>query len=164
MDNLEGLFDVQCNDLQFPKTIQPSHARWEEVAPSSQLLTNGDAHLTNGLTNGAKAQDHGEQPTADGIFQPLDPVYPRNFTIHDVYLESAPYSSIGLPGLDGATHDIGPSGLSGIDVEVADLLPPACRRAFDAAEERELEWKSRWLAEAADGKRASLLGTYLWTQ
>ena len=91
------------------------------------------------------------------IFPQLDAVYARNFRIHDVCLETAPDSIVGVPGLvddDGRLENIAD--------DVVDELPPECREAFQEARFREAEWRRRWQTESVDGKRAHFLPATAW--
>src|SRR6266480_1248281 len=78
--NSNGLYDIHTNSMQWPSALQPTHARWS-VEDAKDL----SAELAEKMT----------------IFPKLDAVYARNFRIHDVYLETAPDSTLGVPGIDG---------------------------------------------------------------
>ena len=91
------------------------------------------------------------------IFPTLDAVYARNFRIHDFYLETAPDSVMGIPGIADDEK-----GLENIPDNVVDELPPECREAFLVARSGETAWKSRWSTEAVDGKRAHFLPATAW--
>lgn len=161
--NTVGIFDIQCSKFQYPKTMQPSHARWEDMLDSTLQQLGTDPGGNGVLTHKTSHEDPTTADVEETIFKPLPEVYQRNFMIHDVHLQGAPSTSMGLPGLDSGTHDIGVEGVLGIDRDILEELPPGCHEALEAAQSREFEWKSQWLAEAVDGNRATLLGTHLWT-
>ena len=91
------------------------------------------------------------------IFPRLDAVYARNFRIHDVYLETAPDSKMGIPGVADDETSLGD-----IPDDIADELPLECHEAFQEARLRETEWKTRWQTEAVDGRRAHFLPATAW--
>lgn len=136
--NSGGLYDIHTNTMQWPKIMQPTHARWIEVDDE------GDGE------NETPAQHHSQ-------FSKLHPVYARHFRIHDLCLESAPDSNMGDPGF-GAEG----SNLSCVPPEVLDELPAECRQAFNEAAEKELSWRSKWLNESTDGHRAYILPSVDW--
>ena len=127
--------------MQWPSILQPTHGRW------SVENDGGD----NGNDLGA------ESAKKMTIFSRLDAVYARNFRIHDVHLETAPDSTMGVPGI----ADNG-EGLDNIPDDVVDELPPECRGPFEDARSGEAAWKSRWRTEAVDGKRAHFLPATAW--
>lgn len=164
-DAHNGVYNIHTNVMEYPKSMQPTHARWEPVRPAdlSSLSLNDDAHAT---TNGemildSKTTDDKPKKQSD-IFPDLDPVYARNFMIHDIHYESAPYSNIGIPGPDGDYLDRGPNGLSNIPDDILAELPADCRKEFDKAVSREVEWKNKWRTEKHDGHRGTFLPTYSW--
>lgn len=137
------MYDVHTNIMQYPKTMQPTHAKWVQIN-DKDVKANGQ--LTNGDTN-----DHvDEVPT---MFTPVKPIYSRNYMIVDTAYETAPYSSLGNPGPDGDVHDIGFTGLSAISNDIKAELPPECLAAFEEALAKELEWKNKWGTEATDAHR-----------
>jgi chromatin structure-remodeling complex protein RSC7 len=153
-ENNEGHYDIHTNTLQWPKTMQPTHARWETVKPEgANAQQSGQGRLTNGTHD--DEDDVGQELSS--IFQRLDPVYPRNFMIHDIHLKSAPDSSLGPPGLD-----TDPQSLSNLPSDIVDELPADCRQAFEEAKKREMAWKSQWNTEATDGKRGKFMPTVDW--
>jgi len=87
----------------------------------------------------------------------LNPVYTRNFRIHDMCLETAPDSTLGDPGIGE-----GLKGLSIIPQAVVEELPAECQQAFEEARAREAEWKGRFSTERTDGRRAHFVPTTLW--
>ena len=161
---MDGLFDIQCNDRQYPKTMQPSHARWEDAGEHGRNgITNGSAKLLEHASTNGGPPTNSDDHVDETIFKPLPAMYSNNFMIHDIYLQGAPHTSMGLPGLDSGAHDIGSNGMLGIDPEILEVLPPECRGDMEAVQAREVEWKSRWLTEGVDGNRAIFLATHLWT-
>ncbi|CAG8955504.1 hypothetical protein HYFRA_00010371 [Hymenoscyphus fraxineus] len=137
--NIHGVYDVHTNTMQYPASMQPTHARWEHIddeAVAAEILVNGQG------TGAAKT-----------IFPPVNPVISRNHIIIDTVFETPPSFHLGVPGPDGHGVDLSFNGLEGVSDELKDLLPPECREAFEAALTKEKEWKSRWATEAEDGHR-----------
>ncbi|KAI1097286.1 chromatin remodelling complex Rsc7/Swp82 subunit-domain-containing protein [Jackrogersella minutella] len=128
--NLSGVYDVHTNVMQFPASMQPTHARVEQVADSSA-------------------------PTGSARFPPLDPKIPRNFKVVDTSMETPP---AGLSRAVYEQREV-PSfladfqGLGAVSKEILDELPPECREAFDKALEEENEWKAKWGPESAKAHR-----------
>ena len=148
--NLGGIYDPHTNIMQYPAIMQPTHARWERVPPPSEDVPNG--------VNGHKAitdEDTVMQmdATPETIFPPVKPIYSRNYLITDTIYETPPSSTMGIPGPDGDTYDIGFNGLSNVPDDILDELPPDCRKAFEEARAKELKWKSGWSTEALDTER-----------
>lgn len=146
---LPGVYDIHTNTMQYPTTAQPTHARWERADTEPDVTA-----ITNGM-NGHTIESSDPTPTT---LPKLDPVYARNFRIHDLCLESAPDSTLGPPGLD-----LDPTSLINVSRDVLDELPVECRAAFMEARGRELEWKGRWLTEETDGLRASFIPSTQWS-
>lgn len=121
--------------MQWPSHLQPTHARWELV----------DDRNNTGSSN------------SPGRLPRLDPVYGRNFRIHDLCLESAPESWFGTTGLDEELD-----GLSSIPPTVLEELPADCLRSFQEAKAREAKWREKWHTERIDGLRAHLLPSVEW--
>lgn len=124
--------------------MQPTHARWEAV--------DTQAHPTVDVTSTAR-----EISKLSMNLPKLDPVYARNFRIHDLCLESAPDSALGPPGIG---YDQG--SLTNIPQHVLDELPAECLQAFQQAKNREIDWKSQWRTESIDGMRAHFLPAAAW--
>ncbi|KAI1846902.1 hypothetical protein JX266_007123 [Neoarthrinium moseri] len=124
--NNAGVYDIHTNTLQFPTTMQPTHARIEPVFDSSS-------------------------PSQSSIFPPLDRKIPRNFRVIDTVMETPP---IGLQSAAYQSERNVPSflepfqGLSAMSDDIKDLLPPECRKAFDEALDQENTWKAKWGPEA----------------
>jgi chromatin structure-remodeling complex protein RSC7 len=120
-----GIYDIHTNMMQVPASMQPTHARIEQVADS-----------TVGVP-GSK------------IFTPLDPSVPRNFKILDVTMETPPCGIApgSFPGKDVPDFLKDFQGLGAMSDEIKDLLPPECRVAFDAALAKENAWKAKWGTE-----------------
>ncbi|KIW23801.1 uncharacterized protein PV07_11974 [Cladophialophora immunda] len=135
LENINGVYDIHTNVMQYPAHMQPTHARWEIVDD----------------------QEDTEALEKSGRLPHLDPVYGRNFRIHDLCLESAPESWYGTPG----TPEEGNS-LSSIPVSILEELPADCLRAFEEARSREAEWRGKWHTEREDGLRARLLPSFEW--
>lgn len=141
--NLGGIYDIHTNSMQYPKIMQPTHARWERVPPpdprvasrlaqglSSLSLANND-DSNNELQPEDTTQENTEQnetapddTTADTEKQRTNPpVSPfptvpvplsRRFAIHDIHYETPSSSNLGIPGPDGDVHDLGTNGLISI--------------------------------------------------
>ncbi|RFU32181.1 Adenosinetriphosphatase/Nucleoside-triphosphate phosphatase, partial [Scytalidium lignicola] len=146
--NLNGIYDPHTNIMQYPKIMQPTHAKWEqindhEMAPTAK--TNGTA--TNGTSG--HHQDSGDHT----IFTPVKPIYSRNYMIVDTVYQSAPTSHLGVPGPDADDYDLGINGLSSVPDDIKAELPPECRKAFDEALAKEKQWKGRWGSQSEDGHR-----------
>jgi chromatin structure-remodeling complex protein RSC7 len=140
--NLNGIYDPHTNVMQYPKIMQPTHARWEQIddneVESQNLLLNGQA---------------GKEAEVSSIFPPVKPLYSRNFRIVDTAYESAPSVQYGIPGLDGDVYDIGFNGISSVSDEIKAELPPECLAAFENALVKEKQWKSKWGTEDTDTMR-----------
>ena len=130
--------------MQYPKTMQPTHARWEQIDDNA---VQAKLRITNGHT-----EDHedGEDHT---IFTPVKPIYSKNFMIVDTVYESAPFVNLGVPGPDGDTYDLGFNGLSSVPDDIKAELPPECLKAFEDALEKEMQWKNKWEAESQSAHR-----------
>ncbi|KAK3712961.1 chromatin structure-remodeling complex subunit RSC7 [Vermiconidia calcicola] len=168
--NLGGVYDTATNMMFYPKIMQPTHARWEQIPPPESPAQAEQKQLTNGLpnghlTNGTSSHDDGmdtDQPQAESseptIFTPVPPVVSRNFTVIDTHFISPPLHSTGYPGPDGYIEDpaSGPNGLSSVPDDIVDKLPEDCRRAFQQARETERSWKKGWGTEVQSGLRGAL--------
>jgi len=115
--------------------MQPTHARWE--------LVNDEYDA--------------EASAKTSRLPPLDPVYGRNFRIHDLCLESAPESWLGRPGPDAEGE-----GLASIPPKILEELPEDSLAAFQEAKVREAEWRGKWHSERVDGLRARFLPSIDW--
>lgn len=138
--NLNGIYDVHTNVVQYPKIMQPTHARWVQIDDDEVA---------------AKVQAGTYVPEKDTIFPPVDPIYSRNYMVVDTYYDSNPTTNYN-PGLDGDSRDLGFNGLSAITPEVYAALVeehPECVQAFDEALARELEYKKKWQSETTDTLR-----------
>ena len=121
--------------------MQPTRARWEQIPPTENQ------------------QKQSCDPTSKPRFPPVPLRMARNFYIADTYMELPP---LGMPNSTVTSYqrDAGPpdflaafDGLSAVSDEIANLLPPECRTAFDKAVGHEKEWKSRWGTEAECASR-----------
>ncbi|KAL4896532.1 chromatin remodelling complex Rsc7/Swp82 subunit-domain-containing protein [Aspergillus ambiguus] len=135
--NLEGTYEIHTNVMQYPKIMQPTHARWERLPPPDPRVA---AKLTKdmstlSLTNGVDANDAAAvvaeertetaepvasvedgtqsqtEETRESIFSDIPAALSRRFAITDIYYETPPYSNMGVPGPDGDVHDLGTNGL-----------------------------------------------------
>jgi chromatin structure-remodeling complex protein RSC7 len=116
--------------MQFPASMQPTHARIVQVADSAA-------------------------PSESKVFTPLDPKIPRNFKVIDTIMEtprtgiaSAVYQQQNVPPF---LKDF--QGLGAVSDDIKDLLPPECRKAFDDALDKENEWKAKWGPESENAHR-----------
>ncbi|KAL4947334.1 chromatin remodelling complex Rsc7/Swp82 subunit-domain-containing protein [Aspergillus filifer] len=181
--NLGGTYDIHTNIIQYPKIMQPSHARWERLPPpdprTASKLTQGMSTLTlsNGVTENeaaqAEAEDQENKPEEEtpSIFSTIPATLSRRFAILDVQTESPQYSNMGIPGPDGDVHDLGANGLISVadpkypefvNPEILDELPPECKEALIEAASHEWEWKSKWCSEVDDGARVAPRKSYAW--
>lgn len=165
--NLNGVYDIHTNVMQYPKIMQPTHGRWEQMPPSPPSLgaLGINANQADGTPpGGTSSQLHGtgpvEMPGSDSVFPDIAPVYIRNYMIADTYYVSPPVSGLGIPGPDEEVLDIGPPGLSNVPDDVAAELPKECRRAFEEIQMEELKWKHGWGGEVKDRARAKLRISY----
>lgn len=114
--------------MHYPKTMQPTHARIEQVP----------------------VDEEDKATTEDTLFTPVPAKVAKNFFVADTYLEMPP---AGLP--TGAYEPRDPSdplasfnGLGVVSDEIKNMLPPECRNAFDTALNHEKEWQLRWGPES----------------
>jgi chromatin structure-remodeling complex protein RSC7 len=156
--NLEGVYDPHTNMMHYPKIMQHTHVRWEQVTDEDNdaHMTNGISHLTNGVNGVHLNGTRHDETRRKTKFPPVDPIISRNFMVVDTIFESPPHSGLGIPGPDGDALDVGTNGISNISDDILDELPAECRRAFEEAKERELEWKGRWGSEHRDGARGDV--------
>jgi chromatin structure-remodeling complex protein RSC7 len=146
--NLNGVYDPHTNRMQYPTTMQPTHARWEPAPDDLSTMTSDIKTLT--FNSSSQPPSPSSKKT---IFTPVAPVYSRNFCIVDTVYENPPASNLGIPGPDGAVMDIGFNGLEGVSQDIIDELPEDCRREFEKALEKERIWKGGWHTESRDGMR-----------
>jgi chromatin structure-remodeling complex protein RSC7 len=165
--NLDGVYDNNTNMIFYPKIMQPTHAAWEYIKPSSSQRPPSRGHATNGnlLTNGDVNGDHHDNATHNGsttsqptIFTEVPAVVSRNFTVTDIVYHAPPIDGASEPGPDGLmdASSFGPSGLSGIGQDLIDELPEDCRAALKAARSAETRWRQQWATEAHSGQRGTL--------
>ncbi|KFY64212.1 hypothetical protein V497_01796 [Pseudogymnoascus sp. VKM F-4516 (FW-969)] len=151
--NLTGVYDPHTNTMQYPQSMQPTHARWE---PVEQPLDDATAGM-QAITVSAPSPSSDPSASADTIFPPVPPQLARNFLIVDTVYENASHSNLGIPGPDGEGMDLGYSGLGGVGEDIKELLPEECRVAFERAVERERVWKGGWGTEEQDARRGRLV-------
>jgi chromatin structure-remodeling complex protein RSC7 len=137
--NLNGVYDIHTNQMHYPRIMQPTHVRIEQVVD----------------------REESSQPNTSTVFRPIKPFISRNFLIMDTHLETPP------AGVSAAAYDVpfrtSPSdyeasaaadflspfkGLRAVPDDVRDLLPEECRQAFDDAKDKEEGWFARWGNEA----------------
>ncbi len=142
--------------------MQPTHARWEQVHPSSTQLQapRANANDLEGLAHGTPRHANDSDQTTSSIFSGVPPVLTRKFMISDTYYESPLTSTLGYPGPDEAVLDVGAPGLTHVSEEVLAELPEECRQAFDKARAEEKDWKGKWSSEDDDHARATVRITY----
>ena len=142
-NNIDGVYEIHTNTMHYPASMQPTHARIEQVVDTDSKEDAGSA-----------------------AFPPLKPAISRNFMVTDTYMEMPPAgisaASYNVP-FRGAAPDhesyvqsdyLAPfQGLSAVPQEIRDLLPEECRKAFDKAARREDEWHSKWGTEATSKSR-----------
>jgi chromatin structure-remodeling complex protein RSC7 len=132
--NLDGLYDIHTNAMQWPRHMQSTHGHWEKV-------------------DDRDADDEEEEYRLPH----LDPVYSRNFRIHDFAMEASPDSNLVPPGMEWDENS-----LSSIPTEILDELPLDCLEALKQAQSRESEWRDKWKSEKRDGLRANFLPSLEW--
>ncbi|KAL8639410.1 MAG: hypothetical protein Q9228_003555 [Teloschistes exilis] len=137
--NLEGIYDPHTNAFQYPKIMQPTHARWETISTHSSVSIDGSTNQ-----NGRAEIDCHAVPL----------ILKRNFMISDMYFQGPPVSGFGLPGPDEEVLDVGPPGLAAMSESAANALPVDCRIAWDSARKEEARWKYTWSGEDRDGARS----------
>jgi chromatin structure-remodeling complex protein RSC7 len=157
--NLDGVYDMNTNMMFFPKIMQPTHAKWEQIHPESAVAES--KRLTNGLTNGHHGANDTDATTGSQdptIFSKVPSVISRNFTVIDTVYQAPPISGAGYPGPDGHVEDptSGPNGLSSVPDSLLDELSAECRAAFEEARAAETRWKRQWGTEAHSGQRGLL--------
>ena len=149
--------------MQYPKIMQHTHAKWEQVYPetieSAAQNMLDDRILSDDLNrNGPIGHEHDQ--TTETIFTPLPEHLARNFMIVDTYARGPPTSTFGFPGLPGSVVDVGPPGLTAISEDVIAVLPEESQRAFLEVRKEARRWQSRWSTEEQDKMRAVVHITY----
>ena len=140
--NLEGVYDTHTNSLQYPKIMQPTHARWEEsTCPTYSPSAEPDQ-------------------ARESRFPRVPAILKRNFLISDIYYVNPPVSDVGNPGPDGDILDVGTPGVATTSVSVAAEMPADCLLALKRARSDAMKWKNSWAGEERDGARAQLRITY----
>lgn len=153
--------------MQYPKIMQPTHARWEQLLPTlvpskfsqRRLAQEGNASGMDQLSGG-EDQTKNETAVTDTMFPEVPPVFSRNFMIADVRYVSPPLSGLGYPGPDHETIDIDTGGLARIPDNVLAELPFRCRQSFEDVRSEEIRWKASWRGEAMDCARGQLRISY----
>lgn len=166
--NLEGLYDIHTNTMQYPQHMQPTHARWELVL--DDLTLDDKPHINGSGPEAANGTRPSSSSSETAVFPKLPSVYGRNFLITDTQYQTAPYSNMPNPG-DPATMFFDapapspwrPGPLSQIPQDVVDLLPEENRAAFEQAVADESDWQKSWLSESRDGLRSTgQFRSYQW--
>ncbi|KAH8695385.1 putative nuclear localization protein NPL6 [Talaromyces proteolyticus] len=182
-ENLNGVYEIHTNYIQYPKIMQPSHARWEQAPSSDNLASTALAegistlNLTNGTTPEAGDEDADRRRTESAdepessILPPVPEIITRRFGITDIHYETPETSTLGRPGPDGDIHDVGSNGILSLadplhpefaSLEVLAELPPECKEALLETAAQEWTWKSKWRTEATDTTRGQFLKSYAW--
>lgn len=132
--NANGVYDVHTNTVMYPASMQPTHARIEQVVD----------------------KEDAPQPTSPTIFPPVNPTISRNFMVTDVHMQTPPTgiapSSYTVPFRSAADNAAAAGadflapfrGLRAVSMEIRDLLPDDCRKAFDEAVKKEEDWFEKW--------------------
>ncbi|OTA57637.1 hypothetical protein K449DRAFT_335270 [Hypoxylon sp. EC38] len=128
--NLSGVYDVHTNMMLYPATMQPTHAKFEQVVDSTA-------------------------PTGSARFPPLDPKIPRNFKVIDTYMETPPagLSPAVYEDREAPSFLAEFQGLGAVPEDILDELPPECRKAFEDARDKENSWKAKWGPESVMAHR-----------
>ncbi|KAL2267101.1 hypothetical protein VTJ83DRAFT_4378 [Remersonia thermophila] len=144
-NNLNGVYDIHTNQMHYPRIMQPTHARIEQV------IDRDDSASKDGQRQASSS--------SSAVFPPLKPSIARNFLVMDMHLESPPagvapisYDLPFRPAAGNPDHEASAAadflapfkGLRAVSDDIRALLPEECRRAFDAAREREEKWLERW--------------------
>jgi chromatin structure-remodeling complex protein RSC7 len=142
--NVNGVYDIHTNTVMYPATLQPTHARMEQVVDNEDM----------------------EAPASSEVFPPLKPIVARNFLVTDIYLETPPigvspaaydmpFRTSKVDRESSARADFLSSfrGLSAVPADVRDLLPDECRAAFDTAVKHEKDWFAKWDDESKVASR-----------
>lgn len=112
--------------------MQPTRTRIEQVAPED------------------------EEATADSaMFPPVPHKMSRNFYVADTYYEcpNAGVLSAAHESADSADFLASFNGLQAVSDDIKNLLPPECRKAFDAALDKQNAWRSQWGPESETTSR-----------
>ena len=158
--NLNGVYDIHTNVMQYPQTMQPTHVRWERVPSiTEQAMTIGHIGHAHAQSDEMDIDGEADKPKA-AVFPPVDPVISRNYMVVDTYYEGPPKVDMPYPGLDGDMYDIGPRGLCSISDDIVAELPEDARKSLIEARDVERRWKLRWGTEYEDGARAHLPISY----
>lgn len=156
---LDGVYDAHTNMMFYPKIMQPTHARWEQIPPFEAILPTRQladaAPLTNGHADGGFGMQVGTtliQP------KPVPALVSQNFAVIDTVFTAPPIAGVGFPGPDDAVTDptAGTTGLGHISQDLVDELPDHCRKAFEQAKKLEAQWKQQWGTERDSGLRGDL--------
>lgn len=138
--NLNGVYEIHTNTMHYPATMQPTHARIEQVVDN-------------------------DDKTSSSTFPPLNPAISRNFLVMDTQMETPPQgiapASYDVPSHASAPHEEGYppdflapfQGLRAVSQEIRDLLPDDCRKAFEEAVKAEEDWHAKWGTEATSTSR-----------
>lgn len=166
--NFEGIYELHTNSNQYPKIMQPTHARWERL-PYPHPTTCPDEPPTAHRI---------QEPTTDESMQLIKSIhlgYPvvtpttfpsptsaiaRYCMIADTYYHSPSKNNLGVPGPDGDEHDVGSNGLCEVPTEIIACLPPDCLEPFLDTQAEERRWKDTWRTESQDGSRSQPHITY----
>ncbi len=160
--NLNGVYNVHTNVMQYPKIMQPTYARWEQVPPPNQKSPVSPYSIDHVNKNNDDSDDAVAETDieAEGLFPDIPPVFARNFMITDTYYVTPITSTQEFEGLDEDVTDTGLGGITQISERVLEALPEDCRRCVIKARSNERAWKEIWGSQHDDLARARLRITY----
>lgn len=123
--------------MQYPAYMQPTLVRIEQISPDDEEAT---------------------AAAAGSRFPAVPYKVARNFLVADTFMDSpvglqAAASTCRDRTSDPAAFLAAYDGLTAVPDDVKDLLPPACRAAFDGALAKEAAWKAQWGTEKEQGAR-----------
>ena len=153
-----GAYDIYTNTMHYPKAMQPTHCRWEQLPPPPEDSDfsawktgyGNDREKSNGTTAPGETDS-----TKNTIFPPVPPAVSSKFMVVDTVFQSPPTSTFGPPGPEGSSLDIGPKGLTDVPEDVWQELPDDCKEAFLEARDEERKWKASWGTESQDKMRGN---------
>ncbi|KAJ5130766.1 Chromatin-remodelling complex RSC SWI/SNF subunit Rsc7/Swp82 [Penicillium bovifimosum] len=181
--NLNGVYDVHTNTMQYPKIMQPTHARWERVPPAPAATAGELATDLNSLNfdnrgsqsgtenkNPDETQESPETATAEAsaasstnTFKPVPAHMHNRYLVQDIIYESPRIPTWASPVLMATCSTLAPpTHPEFMTPEIIALLPPECKEALIDAAAHEIEWKNRWSTETQDGERTQPTKSYAW--
>lgn len=160
--NANGLYDPHTNAICYPQTMQPTHARWEQVDDSIDEPTpkRQRVDMVNGHNEPLARSGHGLGDTSS-LEKPSSFVA-RNFLVVDTHYVTSPDAALPAPGPtladDEGTIGTGSErrGLPDLSASELEGLPQEACAAYEYAKGTEQGWRSLWQGERQDGARAPL--------